>query len=330
VLVDVDAFLAGAATALAAAAGPGIKLDVRPGDAPPVLIDPRLLERLLHNLVHNARDAMPDGGTITVTTARAGATTTISVADDGRGMPAEVLARAFEPFFSTKMGSRTAGLGLATAHGVVTQAGGELTLTSTPGSGTTALITLPSAAEGSPRLTSAGGPVAGAPTVPAHPAEAQSAAAQPAAAQSAAAQSAVGSSRADAAAPPTSAGRGRQTVLLVDDERDLREVTARFIAKAGYRVLTAGNGDEALEVAERHPETIDCLVTDVMMPGMDGRQLAHRFLSDRPGAKVVFISGYAEALIDDEGRSLEPGRTILAKPFSSAELTATLKMVLAA
>ena len=87
---------------------------------------------------------------------------------------------------------------------------------------------------------------------------------------------------------------------------------------------------EALEVAEHHPEPIHCLVTDVMMPGMDGRQLAHRFLSDRPETKVVFISGYAEALIDDDGRSLEPGRTILAKPFSSAELTAALKTVLAA
>jgi CheY-like chemotaxis protein len=128
----------------------------------------------------------------------------------------------------------------------------------------------------------------------------------------------------------TATGGGAQTVLLVDDERDLREVTARFIAKAGYRVLTAANGNEALEVAEHHPDIIDCLVTDVMMPGMDGRQLAHRFLSDRPGTKVVFISGYAEALIDDEGRSLEPGRTILAKPFSSAELTAALKTALAA
>jgi two-component system cell cycle sensor histidine kinase/response regulator CckA len=294
VLIDVDTFLAGAAAALADAAGPRIKLDLRPGDAPPVLIDPRLLERLLHNLVHNARDAMPDGGTITVTTAGAGAATTISVADDGRGMPPEVAARAFEPFFSTKMGSRTAGLGLATAHGVVTQAGGQLTLTSTPGSGTTVLISLPAA----------GAPAAAGATVD---------------------PSAGAGSPADLAPP----GRGTQTVLLVDDERDLREVTARFIAKAGYRVLTAADGHEALDVAEHHPGTIHCLLTDVMMPGMDGRQLAHRFLSDRPGTKVIFISGYAEALIDDDGRSLEPGRTILAKPFSSAELFAALKAVLA-
>ncbi|MFF5296153.1 ATP-binding response regulator [Paractinoplanes globisporus] len=288
-VVDVDKFLADAAGALAEAAGPGIKLDLRPGDVPPVMIDPRLLERLLHILVHNARDAMPDGGTITVTTGRVPATghATISVADDGRGMPADVRARAFEPFFSTKAGSRTAGLGLATAHGVVTQAGGELTLTSAPGQGTTVLITLPAA---------------------------------PAATGTAADATKPG------AAP---AVRGTQTVLLVDDERDLREVTARFIAKAGYQVLTAANGNEALRVAEQHADAIDCLVTDVMMPGMDGRQLAHRFLSDRPDTKVVFISGYAEALIDDQGRSLEPGRTILAKPFTSAELTAALKSVLA-
>lgn len=284
--VDVDAFLTEAATALAEAAGPGIKLDVRPGEIPAVTIDPRLLERLLLTLVHNARDAMPDGGTITVTTGRSpDGRATISVTDDGRGMPPEVLARAFEPFYSTKAGSRTAGLGLATAHGVVTQAGGELTLTSSPGAGTTVLITLPAAAT---------------PTAP------------------------------QQAPPPRPAPEpsGNLTVLLVDDEQDLREVTARFIAKAGYRVLTAAGGAEALKVAEEHGDPIHCLVTDVVMPGMDGRQLAHRFLTTRPETKVIFISGYAEALIDDDGRSLEPGGTILAKPFSSAELTGALKAVL--
>jgi CheY-like chemotaxis protein len=119
-------------------------------------------------------------------------------------------------------------------------------------------------------------------------------------------------------------------VLLVDDETALREVTARFIAKAGYRVLTAGSGAEALEVAASHPGPIHCLVTDVVMPGMDGRQLAHRFLAERPGSRVIFISGYAEALIDDDGRPLEPGRTILPKPFSSADLTDALQTTLAA
>ncbi|WP_433384549.1 ATP-binding response regulator [Actinoplanes sp. CA-142083] len=290
VAVDVDAFLAESAGALADAAGHGIKLDLRPGDVPPVTIDPRLLERLLHLLVQNARDAMPDGGTITVTTGRsATGQATISVSDDGRGMPPEVLARAFEPFFSTKPGSRTAGLGLATAHGVVTQAGGEITLSSEPGEGTTVLISLP------PK--------------PGTPAVAVSAPPPP--------------------APAAPKPQESLTVLLVDDEDDLRDVTARFIGKAGYRVLTAADGNEALKVAERHQGPIHCLVTDVMMPGMDGRQLAHKFLGDHPDTKVIFISGYAEALIDDDGRSLEPGRTILAKPFSSAELTAALKAALA-
>ncbi|MFI5892055.1 response regulator [Actinoplanes sp. NPDC051513] len=288
-VVDVDTFLADAAGALADVAGPGIKLDLRPGDVPPVTIDPRLLERLLNLLVQNARDAMPDGGTIAVTTGRSPAGhATISVSDDGRGMPPEVLARAFEPFFSTKPGSRSAGLGLATAHGVVTQAGGEITLTSEPGQGTTVLITLP------PK--------------PGTPALAVSSPQPP--------------------PPPAPDADGGLTVLLADDEEDLRDVTARFIAKAGYRVLTAADGNEALEVAERHAGPIHCLVTDVMMPGMDGRQLAHKFLEDHPDTKVIFISGYAEALIDDNGRSLEPGRTVLAKPFSSAELTAALKAAL--
>jgi PAS domain S-box-containing protein len=294
-LVEVDSFLADATEALAEAAGPGIRLDLRPGDVPPVTIDPRLLERLLHNLVQNARDAMPDGGTITLTTGQAAdGHATIAVTDDGRGMPPDVLQRAFEPFFSTKVGSRTAGLGLATAHGVVSQAGGDLSLTSEVGRGTTALIRLPAAGTPGPQPREAAAP----PAVP------------------------------TPAAPPHRAED--QTVLLVDDEKDLREVTARFIAKAGYRVLTAGSGAEALELAERHLGPIHCLVTDVVMPGMDGRQLAHRFLADRPGCRVIFISGYAEALIDDDGRSLEPGRTILPKPFSSADLTAALKATLAA
>jgi PAS domain S-box-containing protein len=287
-VVEVDSFLAEAAPALAAAAGPGIKFDLHPGDVPPVTIDPRLFERLLHILVQNARDAMPDGGTVTITTGRSpGGDATITVTDDGRGMPPDVLKRAFEPFFSAKAGSRTAGLGLATAHGVVTQAGGEITLASEPGQGTTAMIRLPAAGQ--------------ARTVPAAP--------EP-----------------PTVAPPPA---GDVTVLLVDDEAGLRDVTARFIAKAGYRVLTAGSGTEALQLAEAHPGPIHCLVTDVVMPGMDGRQLAHRFLADRPGTPVLFISGYAEALIDDDGRSLEPGRTILPKPFSSAELTNALKTTLA-
>jgi PAS domain S-box-containing protein len=287
-LVEVDAFLADATAALAEAAGPGVRLDLHPGDVPPITIDPRLLERLLHILVQNARDAMPDGGTITLTTGRSpDGRATITVTDEGRGMPPEVLQRAFEPFYSTKAGSRTAGLGLATAHGVVSQAGGELTLSSEVGRGTTATIRFPAATAS-----------------PAQPRD----------------------------TPPTPvppAPGGSQTVLLVDDEKDLREVTARFISRAGYQVLTAGSGAEALELAEAHPGPIHCLVTDVVMPGMDGRQLAHRFLADRPGSRVIFISGYAEALIDDDGRSLEPGRTILPKPFSSAELTDALKITLA-
>jgi hypothetical protein len=290
VVVDVDAFLADSAGELAEAAGPGVRLDLRPGDIPPVTIDPRLLRRLLLILVHNAREAMPAGGTVSVTTGHtARGEATITVADDGRGMPRDVLERAFEPFFSTKAGSRTAGLGLSTAHGVVTQAGGELTLTSEVGRGTTAVVRLP----------------------------ATDAAARP---------------REIPSQTPTgpAAAAGDLTVLLVDDEQDLREVAARFIAKAGYRVLTAGSGAEALEIAERHPDPIDCLVTDVVMPGMDGRELAHQFLVDRPDTKVIFISGYAEALIDDEGRSLEPGRTILPKPFSSTDLTNVLRTTLAA
>jgi PAS domain S-box-containing protein len=140
--------------------------------------------------------------------------------------------------------------------------------------------------------------------------------------------------------PDTPAGRAgpekapstadERTVLLVDDDNDLRQVVARFIGKAGYRVLVAADGPEALDVAARHHGPIHCLVSDVVMPGMDGRQLAHQLLANRPDTGVVFISGYAEALIDDDGRSLEPGATILGKPFNSAQLQEALNVALAA
>ncbi|MET0425335.1 MAG: response regulator [Actinoplanes sp.] len=292
VVLDVNTFIRDAAAALADAAGPGVRLELSLTDGDPaVSIDPRPFERLLHILVHNAREAMSEGGVVTVGTTAQNGHVTVTVADTGRGMTAEVLGRAFEPFYSTKS-SRTAGLGLATAQGVVTQAGGELALVSEVDGGTTASIRLPAA--GVRAL-----PTPPPPPVPAVPA-------------------------------PEPKPAGGRTILLVDDEDELREVTARFIAKAGYRVLTAAGGAEALQVAEQHADPIDCLVTDVVMPGMDGRQLAHRFLDRHPDTKVIFISGYAEALIDDQGRSLEPDRTILPKPFSSADLNRALRETLAA
>jgi two-component system cell cycle sensor histidine kinase/response regulator CckA len=249
-------------------------------DTPPARIDRRCLDRLLHILLRNACEAMPSGGTITVSTSAdpSPGAAVIEVTDSGAGMTPEVLRRAFEPFFSTKIGVRTAGLGLATAHGIVSQTGGGITLSSPPGAGTTVRVRLPAAGR------------------------------------------VVTLNRPDVPAPAVRDGAGDDTVLLVDDDEPLRGATERLIAKAGYRVLTAGCGAEALRLAEEYAGPIHCLVTDVMMPGMDGRLLAHRVLELRPETRVVFISGFADALLADDGTPLEPDRPVVAKPFTGAQL----------
>ncbi|MEU4164683.1 response regulator [Actinoplanes sp. NPDC026670] len=260
-------------------------------DTPSARIDRRGLDRLLHILLRNAGEAMPDGGVVTISAVHdpVRGMAVIEVADTGGGMTPEVQRRAFEPFFSTKQDVRTAGLGLSTAHGIVTQAGGEITIDSKRGSGTTVQVRLPGVATAVPGEQ---------PNVP--PSESRAARA------------------------------GETTVLLVDDDEPLRKAAERFIAKAGYRVLTAGDGLAALALAEAHPGPIHCLVTDVVMPEMDGRQLAHHLISARPQLKVIFISGFAEALIAEDGTALEPDGTIIAKPFTAAELREALSAVLTA
>ncbi|BEL06833.1 hypothetical protein Q0Z83_050240 [Actinoplanes sichuanensis] len=257
-------------------------------DTPSARIDRRGLDRLLHILLRNAGEAMLDGGVVTISAVHdpVRAMAVIEVADTGGGMTPEVQRRAFEPFFSTKRDVRSAGLGLSTAHGIATQAGGEITLDSRPGSGTTVRVRLPAVATVGPGEQ---------PNVP--PTEAR-------------------------------ARAGETTVLLVDDDEPLRKAAERFIAKAGYRVLTAGDGVAALALAETHPGPIHCLVTDVVMPEMDGRQLAHHLISARPQLKVIFISGFAEALIAEDGTSLEPDRTIIAKPFTATDLREAISAAL--
>jgi PAS domain S-box-containing protein len=284
--VDLGTFLRAAEAGLAESAGESIVLDLRPAAVPAVAIDVGALRRLLQILVQNAAEAMPAGGSITIELSATPDTVTIAVSDVGTGMSAEVRRQAFEPFYSTKSGNRSAGLGLSTAHGIVTQAGGEITISSVEGAGTTVVVTLPAVErEEAPAARTRQTPAPGNP--------------------------------------------GQETVLLVDDEDDLRAVTARFIKKAGYRVLTASDGNAALKLVEGCGERIHCLVTDVVMPGMDGRQLAQRFLGLCPDAKVVFISGYAEALIDDQGRSLEPNGIVIGKPYSSGQLNEAIASAIA-
>jgi PAS domain S-box-containing protein len=265
---------AGAEVTLRLSSGP---IDVR--------ADPRQISQVLVNLVANSGDAMPDGGTITIASSVAeGGDAVVTISDTGRGMGPEVMDRAFEPFFTTKRSTGTAGLGLSTAHGIVSQAGGQLTLASVPGEGTTATIKLPAV-----RCQAA--PATPAPT-----------------------------------APATSGGG--ETLLLVDDEPDLREVTARFLGGAGYRVLSAADAAEALRLLDRHDHPIAAMITDVVMPGMNGRQLARVAKQRRPDLRVVFVSGFAEALIDEAGNNLEPDSLIVAKPYTRDQLLAGVQSVL--
>ncbi|MBU2664975.1 response regulator [Actinoplanes bogorensis] len=286
--VDLNTLLRELLGTLRESAGPAsVALELAPGPAD-VRADPRQITQVLINLVSNSADAMPpEGGRITIATARlpeGGAAVTVT--DTGRGMEADVLARAFEPFFTTKRSTGTAGLGLSTAHGIVSQSGGQLTLTSRSGKGTTATITLPGVRETGSSVSPA------APVV-------------------------------DVAVPA-----GGETLLLVDDEADLREVTARFLGGAGYRVLSAADAVEALQLLDRHDDPIAAMITDVVMPGMNGRQLARVAKQRRPALRVVFISGFAEALIDEAGNNLEPDSMIVAKPYTRDQLLAGVQSVL--
>ncbi|HEX6323799.1 MAG TPA: ATP-binding protein [Vicinamibacterales bacterium] len=251
-----------------------------------VQVDPSQLHQVLLNLAVNARDAMPQGGRLTVATrgGRAGdgrEVACIDVTDTGVGMDADTLKHTFEPFFTTK-GPEGTGLGLATVYGIVTQSGGSVDVKSGPGEGTTFSICLP--------------------RVDADP--------QP-------------------AAPPVPAAveGGSETLLLVDDSEPVLALTGRILSRAGYEVITAPSGEWALSVAARHPAPIDLLITDVMMPGMSGPQLAERLARIRPGLRVMYMTGFQRAAPD--GTSMVPeGATVIEKPFKPDALLRQVRQVL--
>jgi signal transduction histidine kinase len=263
----------------------------------PVLADPGQLEQVLVNLAVNARDAMPDGGTLTIDTgnitvdadtiaggsrARKGRNVRLRVSDTGTGMPPEVAQHVFEPFFTTKPTGSGTGLGLATTYGILTQADGDIRIYSEPGGGTTFTITLPVTAEAAMML------------------------AEP--------------------EPYQRVPKG-ETVLVVEDEDALREVTRRILARSGYQVITAANGPEAIRIAAGHPAAIHLLVTDVVMPHMLGKEVAEKMRLIRPEIEVIFMSGYARPVLASQGR-LDTGVALVEKPFSEADLLATAGQVL--
>jgi PAS domain S-box-containing protein len=264
----------------------------------PVKVDRGQMGQVLLNLVVNARDAMPDGGTLTVRTANAevdadqartlpglqpGPYATLAIRDTGAGMTEEVLAHLFEPFFTTKEQGKGTGLGLATAYGIVKQSGGAIYAQSEPGRGACFTIYLPQAKE----------------------------------------SLSVVLRRAAAPAAPA----GGETVLLVEDEEDVRALAGEVLRRAGYHVLTARDGEEALRAAAAHPGPIHLLLTDVVLPGLGGGELARRLAEARPATAVLFMSGYADDLVVRQG-VLRAEEAFLPKPFTADELLEKVRAAL--
>ena len=275
-----------------------LRLDLDPALGP-VLADPGQIEQVIANLGVNARDAMPDGGALTIATANVSAAgipapgddrlstgplVTLTVSDTGMGMDDHVLAHLFEPFFTTKELGRGTGLGLATVYGIVRQSGGTIQVASQPREGSAFTVYFPRA--GSSDLA-------------------------------AAAQS----------APPEAPG-GSEAVLVVEDEAAVRHLVCRVLRGKGYHVLEAPDGEAALEVAES-AGSIDLLVTDLVMPGMGGAALASRLVELRPALRVVFITGYAPEAVERQG-DLAVGSGLLEKPFTADQLARKVREALAA
>jgi len=263
-------------------------------------VDPNQLEQVIMNLAINARDAMPDGGTVTIETANAtlgedyaakhvsvipGVYVMLAVTDTGCGMTEATKARIFEPFFTTKPAGRGTGLGLSTVYGIVKQSGGNIWLYSEPNKGTTFKIYLPA--------------------VDALPED-------------------IGK-----AAPVEAERQGSGTVLVVEDDEQLRRLTHRALAAQGYEVLEADRGRSALDAARRHEGPIDLLVTDLVMPDTNGPKLAETLRAARPGLRVLFMSGYPDGAIVHHGM-LEAGVAYLAKPFTTEAITRKVREVLEA
>ena len=257
--------------------------------------DPGQLEQVLVNLAVNARDAMPDGGSLTIDTENIeideGYTEThpglapgryvrLRVSDTGSGMEQAVLDHVFEPFFTTKPRGEGTGLGLPTVFGIVAQAGGEIELYSEPGIGTTCRVLLPTTDR--------------TPTIGRSPTEPRDL-------------------------------HGTETVLVVEDEDALREVARRILSRNGYVVLTSANGPEAIALVERHTGVIDLLLTDVIMPGMLGKEVAARVGELRPGIAVLYMSGYAQPVL---GLTMDAEIALLEKPFSEQLLLIKVRDVL--
>ena len=296
--IDLNTIVANLMPMLSRLIGETITIVNTPGTIGQIKADPMQIEQVILNLALNARDAMPDGGTLTIETsnveldqiyidqhrgAHIGTYVRLSVHDTGRGMDAETQRRVFEPFFTTKEVGKGTGLGLSMVYGIVKQSCGYIDVSSHPGGGSTFTLYLP-------RLSSA---------VPAFPSP--------------------------VAVRPLP--RGRESILVVEDESAVRTLIGSLLRQQGYDVLEAPHGDEALRMLEHNGASIHLLVTDLVMPRLGGVDLARCVASRQPGVKVLFMSGYSDdALIRREG--VFTGTTFLRKPFTSEALCGKVREVL--
>ena len=296
-VIDLNALLADLSKMLPRLIDESIELHIALSAQPlRVKADPGQIEQVVVNLAVNGRDAMPQGGKLTIETqeveldheyarkrsdVRPGRYALLAVSDTGAGMDAATLTRIWEPFFTTKGPERGTGLGLATVYGIVKQSGGHVEAYSEIGVGSTFKIYLP-CVEG-PVSQSAGG-AAGAPG-------------------------------------------GSETVLLVEDEEAVRDLTTRVLSSRGYEVLVAQDGAEALELANRHEGIIHLLITDVVMPGMSGREVARVLAQSRPDTRVLYVSGYTDDAVVRHG-ILEERTPFLQKPYGLDVLARKVREVL--
>ncbi|OGK79182.1 MAG: hypothetical protein A2X52_00900 [Candidatus Rokubacteria bacterium GWC2_70_16] len=301
-VLDLNSIVAGMHPMLQRLLGETIHLVTVPKpDLGCVKADPGQIEQVIMNLAVNARDAMPDGGRLTIETgtldldevtarqhgeAAPGQYALLAVTDTGSGMDATTRARIFEPFFTTKESGKGTGLGLSTVYGIVKQSGGHIWVYSEPGRGTTFKICLPVVPEEMEPEAGQGVDI-----------------------------------------PAETTARGAETILLVEDATRVREVVREILEMSGYVVLEAKLGAEAVQISQRHPGRIHLLVTDVVMPQMSGRELAQRLTISRPDMGVLFISGYTDDAIVRHG-VLEAGVAFLSKPFTPDALTAKVREVL--